>query len=131
MDLEERIREAEKELRELKEAAIKLGAPKGYSSGMSWELHDCIRGSKKKLDVYKLAEDIDRLTTLIEIDKRVLEMLRRNKDIEKTINELKTLKEKILYLRRLGYTVEETAEVLYVSPRHLYRLLKKYREEGD
>ena len=29
------------------------------------------------------------------------------------------------------YTVEEAAEVLYVSPRHLYRLLKKYKEEGE
>ena len=131
MELEEHIREAEKELKKLKEDAIKFASPKGYSSGTSWELHDCIHGSKKKLDIYKLAEDIDRLTTLIEIDKRVLKMLKQNKDVEETINELKTLKEKLLYLRKLGYTVEEASECLYISTRHAYRLLRKYKEEGD
>ncbi len=131
MELEEHIRETEKELKKLKEDAIKFASPKGYSSGTSWELHDCIRGSKKKLDIHKLAEDIDRLTTLIELDKRVLKMLKQNADVEEKLGKLKTLKEKIIYLRQLGYTVEETAEVLYVSPRHLYRLLKKYKEEGE
>ena len=130
MELEEHIREAEKELKKLKEDAIKFASPKGYSSGTSWELHDCIRGSKKKLDIYKLAEDIERLSTLIEIDKRVLEMLKRNRDADEKVKELKTNEEKITYLRKLGLTVEEIAEVIWISPRHIYRILKKMRE-GD
>ena len=131
MELEEHIREAEKELKKLKEDALKFASPKGYSSGTSWELHDCIHGSMKKLDIYKLAEDIDRLTTLIEIDKRVLDMLKRNRDAEEKVKELKTNEEKITYLRKLGLTVEEVAEVIWLSPRHVYRILKKMKEEGD
>ena len=130
MELEEHIRETEKELKKLKEDAIKFASPKGYSSGTSWELHDCIHGSKKKLDIYKLAEDIERLSTLIEIDKRVLDMLKRNRDAEEKVKELKTNEEKITYLRKLGLTVEEIAEVIWISPRHIYRILKKMRE-GD
>ena len=129
--LEEHIRDTEKELKDLERTVIKAAGPKGYGHGMSYELHDNIRGSKKEIDIYKIAEEITRLKTIIEIDKRVLKMLKQNSEIEETLKELKSTKEKILYLKKLGYTTEEVAEVLYISPRHVYRLLKKYKEEEE
>ena len=130
-ELKEHIKEKERELREIKEKAIRFSAPKGYSSGTSYEDYDCIHGSKQKVDIYRLAEDIQRLETLIEIDKSVLKMLEQNKDVEEKLGELKSMKEKLLYLKQLGYTTEDASECLYISTLHAYMLLMKYKEEGD
>ena len=63
--LKEEIKEKENELRTIKEKAVLFSAPKGYSKGTSYEIHDCIHGSKKSVDIYKLAEEIERLEVLI------------------------------------------------------------------
>ena len=76
--------------------------------------------------------DIERLETLIEIDKHILRELEKEKDIEKKINEIESMEEKLVYLRKLGLTVEEASEVLYISTRQAYRYLRRIRErEGD
>jgi DNA-directed RNA polymerase specialized sigma24 family protein len=42
------------------------------------------------------------------------------------------MEEKLVYLRKLGLTVEEASEVLYISTRQAYRYLRRVRErEGD
>ena len=131
-DLRSHIKEKEKELREIKESAIRYSAPMGYPSGTSYEDYDCIHGSKKKIDIYKLAEDIQRLEALIEIDKHILRELEKEKDIEKKVNEIESMEEKLVYLRKLGLTVEEASECLYISTRQAYRYLRRVRErEGD
>ena len=131
-ELKEHIKEKEKELREIKETAIRYSAPMGYPSGTSYEDYDCIHGSKKKIDIYKLAEDIQRLEALIEIDKHILRELEKEKDIEKKINEIESMEEKLVYLRKLGLTVEEASECLYISTRQAYRYLRRIRErEGE
>ena len=131
-DLKNCIREKEKELQKIKEDAIRYSAPMGYPSGTSYEDYDCIHGSKKKVDIYKLAEDIQRLETLIEIDRHILRELEREKDFEKKINEIESMEEKLVYLRKLGLTVEEASECLYISTRQAYRYLRRIRErEGD
>ena len=129
-ELRSHIKEKEKELREIKEAAIKYSAPKGYPSGTSYELHDNIHGSKKEIDIYKLAENIEKLETLIEVEKKILERLIKEKDIEEKIHDLETIDERVIYLRRIGYTVEEIAETVFLSPRQVYRYLRRVRE-GD
>ena len=126
------IREKEYELRTIKEKAVFFSAPKGYSKGTSYEIHDCIHGSKKSVDIYKLAEEIERLEVLIDIDKHILRELEKEKDIEKKINEIESMEEKLVYLRKLGLTVEEASECLYISTRQAYRYLRRVRErEGD
>ena len=69
--LKREIKEKEYELRTIKEKAVLFSAPKGYSKGTSYEIHDCIHGSKKSVDIYKLAEEIERLEVLIDIDKHI------------------------------------------------------------
>ena len=130
-DLKNCIREKEKELQKIKEDAIKYSAPMGYPSGTSYEDYDCIHGSKKKIDIHKLAEDIQRLETLIEIDKHILKQLEKEKDIEKKVNEIEGMEQKLAYLRKLGLTVEEASECFYISTRQSYRYLRRIREREE
>ena len=130
-ELKEHIKEKEKELQKIKEDAIRYSAPMGYPSGTSYEDYDCIHGSKKRVDVETLMRDIERLETLLEIDKHILRELEKEKDIEKKINEIESMEEKLVYLRKLGLTVEEASEVLYISTRQAYRYLRRIREREE
>ena len=130
--LKEEIKEKEYELRTIKEKAILFSGPKGYSKGTSYEIHDCIHGSKKSIDIYKLAEEIERLEVLIDIDKHILRELEKNRDIDEKLKQIESMEEKLVYLRKLGLTVEEASECLYISTRQAYRYLRRVRErEGD
>ena len=130
-ELKEHIKEKEKELQKIKEDAIRYSAPMGYPSGTSYEDYDCIHGSKKRVDVETLMRDIERLEALIEIDKHILKQLEKEKDIEKKINEIESMEEKLVYLRKLGLTVEEASECLYISTRQAYRYLRRIREREE
>ena len=130
-ELRSHIKEKEKELREIKEKAIRYSAPMGYPSGTSYEDYDCIHGSKRKIDIYKLAEDIQRLETLIELDKHILKELEKNRDINEKLEQIENIDDKIVFLKRLGFTNEETAEYCYISVRQLYRHLRKMKEMED
>ena len=130
-DLRSHIKEKEKELREIKETAIRYSAPMGYPSGTSYEDYDCIHGSKRKIDIYKLAEEIERLEVLIDIDKHILRELEKAKDIEKKVNEIESIDDKIAFLRKLGLTVEEVASTIWMSERQIYRHLRRMKEMED
>ena len=129
--LKETIYNLKKELMELKRKSVKFCCPKGYSTGTSYELHDNIRGSKKEIDIYKLAENIEKLEMLIEIDKHILRELERSQDIEKKVNEIENTDDKIAFLRKLGLTVEEIASTIWMSERQIYRHLRKMKEMED
>ena len=130
-DLRSHIKEKEKELREIKETAIRYSAPMGYPSGTSYEDYDCIHGSKRKIDIYKLAEEIERLEVLIDIDKHILRELEKNRDIDEKLKQIESMEEKLVYLRKLGLTVEEASECLYISTRQAYRYLRRIREREE
>ena len=130
-ELKEHIKEKEKELQKIKEDAIRYSAPMGYPSGTSYEDYDCIHGSKKKVDIYKLAEDIQRLETLIEIDKHILRELEKNKDLDEKLKQIENTDDKIAFLRKLGLTVEEIASTIWMSERQIYRHLRKMKEMED
>ena len=129
--LKEEIKEKEYELRTIKEKAVLFSAPKGYSKGTSYEIHDCIHGSKRSIDIYKLAEEIERLEVLIDIDKHILKELEKAKDIEKKLNEIESIDDKIAFLRKLGLTVEEIASTIWMSERQIYRHLRRMKEMED
>jgi hypothetical protein len=130
-ELKEDIKEKEKELQKIKEDAIRYSAPMGYPSGTSYEDYDCIHGSKKRIDVEVLMRDIERLETLIDIDKHILKQLVEEKDIERKINEIESVDDKIAFLRKLGLTVEEIAGTIWMSERQIYRHLRKMKEMED
>ena len=127
-ELKEHIKEKENELREIKEKAIRYSAPMGYPSGTSYEDYDCIHGSKRKIDIYKLAEEIERLEVLIDIDKHILKELERNRDIDEKLKQIENIDDKIAFLKRLGFTNEEIAESIYLSVRQVYRRLRNMKE---
>ena len=126
--LKEEIKEKEYELRTIKEKAVLFSAPKGYSKGTSYEIHDCIHGSKKSVDIYKLAEEIERLEVLIDIDRHILKELEKNRDINEKLQQIENIDDKIAFLKKLGFTNEETAEQCYISVRQLYRRLRNMKE---
>ena len=130
-DLKNCIREKEKELQKIKEDAIRYSAPMGYPSGTSYEDYDCIHGSKKRVDVEVLMRDIERLETLIQIDKHILKQLEEEKDLERKISEIENTDDKIAFLRKLGLTVEEIASTIWMSERQIYRHLRKMKEMED
>ena len=78
-----------------------------------------------------MAENIEKLETLIEIEEKILEGLIKEKDIEEKIRDLETIDERVMYLRRIGYTVEEIAETVFLSVRQTYRILRRVREENE
>ena len=129
--LKEEIRNAKKELNEILDKAIKHSAPKGYSEGSSYEDYDCIHGTKKKVDIERLLQDIDRLKVFIEINESILKSLEKNKNIEEKLNEIEDMNDKIIFLKQLGYTNEEVAELCYISVRQLYRRLRRIKEMED
>ena len=130
-ELRSHIKEKEKELREIKETAIRYSAPMGYPSGTSYEDYDCIHGSKKRVDIETLMRDIERLETLVELDKHILRELEKAKDIEKKVNEIESIDDKIAFLRKLGLTVEEVASTIWMSERQIYRHLRRMKEMED
>ena len=129
--LKEEIRNAKKELNEILDKAIKHSAPKGYSEGSSYEDYDCIHGTKKKVDIERLLQDIDRLKVFIEINESILKGLERNKNIKEKLDEIEDMNNKIIFLKQLGYTNEEVAEECYISVRQLYRRLRRIKEVED
>ena len=129
--LKEEIKEKEYELRTIKEKAVLFSAPKGYSKGTSYEIHDCIHGSKRSIDIYKLAEEIERLEVLIDIDKHILKELERNRNIDEKLKQIESIDDKIAFLRKLGLTVEEIASTIWMSERQIYRHLRKMKEMED
>ena len=126
--LKEEIRNAKKELNEILDKAIKHSAPKGYSEGSSYEDYDCIHGTKKKVDIERLLQDIDRLKVFIEINESILKSLEKNKNVQEKLSEIEDINDKIIFLKQLGYTNEETAELCYISVRQLYRRLRNMKE---
>ena len=129
--LKREIKEKEYELRTIKEKAVLFSGPKGYSKGTSYEIHDCIHGSKKSIDIYKLAEEIERLEVLIDIDKHILRELEKNRDIDEKLQQIESTDDKIAFLRKLGLTVEEIASTIWMSERQIYRHLRKMKEMED
>jgi hypothetical protein len=126
--LKEEIRNAKKELNEILDKAIKHSAPKGYSEGSSYEDYDCIHGTKKKVDIERLLQDIDRLKVFIEINESILKNLERNRNVEEKLSEIEDINDKIIFLKQLRYTNEEIAESIYLSVRQVYRRLRNMKE---
>ena len=130
-ELEERIKSNRKAIAELDEMFYKFSGPKGYPTGTSWQDYDCIRGSKKEWDVFKFAEEKQKLQMFIEIDKRILEQLKKNQAIITEIQNQPKNYDKVKYLKGLGYRNVEIAKLLDLTEQHICRIVRRIREENN
>ena len=130
-ELEERIKNNKKAIAELDEMFYKFSGPKGYPTGTSWQDYDCIRGSKKEWDVFKFAEEKQKLQMFIEIDKRILEQLKKNQAIITEIQNQPKNYDKVKYLKGLGYRNVEIAKLLDLTEQHICRIVRRIREENN
>lgn len=126
-DVEERIKHNKEALERLNKMIIKACSPKGLSSGTSYEDYDTIRGSRKEIDLFKFAEDKKILEIFIEIDECILEELKMNKYITESIKDIKGNYDRVVYLKKIGYSTKEIADKLNISDRHVRRIVKKYK----
>lgn len=129
-ELEDRIKRNKEALIELDEIFYKFNGPTGYPTGTSWQDYDCIRGGNKEMDLFTYVTDRERLKTFIEIDEKILENLKRNLKIKEDVKLLPKNADRVLFMKSMGYTNREIAEELYLSQRHVRRIVKKYYE-GD
>ena len=129
-ELEGRIKRNKEALIELDEIFYKFNGPAGYPIGTSWQDYDCIRGGNKEMDLFTYVTDRERLKTFIEIDEKILENLKRNLKIKEDVKLLPKNADRVLFMKSMGYTNREIAEELYLSQRHVRRIVKKYYE-GD
>ena len=126
--IEERIKENKETLAKLDKMFYELSGPAGYPTGTSWQDYDCIRGGNKEMDLLRYITDRERLKKLIEIDTEILENLKRNLKIKEDVKLLPKNADRVLFMKSMGYTNREIAEELYLSQRHVRRIVKKYYE---
>lgn len=123
-EIKQRLEKYKKDKDYILENVIKASAPSGYKESTSYLDADCIRGSRKEVDLAKTYEAIRLLENLIYLDELILDkMIKEEIEIPKRLEELPGNKEKVYYLRNVqGYTQERTAEILGISDRHVRRL---------
>ena len=123
--IEDRIIETKKQLKELDELYLKVFSPKGYKSGTSYNDYDTIPSGNKEyhLDQYCLQKN--KLETLLMIDRNILSNLKRDINVDETLKLLSDNTLKVKFLRIVaGYTQNETAEKLGISESSVYRMAK-------
>ncbi|WP_040191038.1 ECF-type sigma factor family protein [Clostridium culturomicium] len=123
--IEDRIIETKKQLKELDELYLKAFSPKGYKGGTSYNDYDTIPGGNKEyhLDQYCLQKN--KLETLLMIDRNILSNLKRDINVDETLKLLSNNTLKVKFLRIVaGYTQKETAEKLGISESSVYRMAK-------
>lgn len=124
-DVRKRIEDSERELMDLAEVYYKAFKPDGYKTSTSYLDADTIKGSKKELHLEDLAEEMMRIKNLIEVDKIILNSLERKIEIEVRLSELKSISDKVFFLRKVcKLTQAATAEVLGITDRHVRRIEK-------
>lgn len=126
-DVEERIENNKDALKRLNKMVLKACSPNGISSGTSYEDYDSIHGSRKEISLFKYAEDKRMLEAFIEIDSNILEELKKNRDIAKNIKDIKSNYDRVVYLKKVGYSTKQIADELNISDRHVRRIVRRYK----
>lgn len=123
-EIKQRLEKNRKDKEYILENVIKAAAPSGYKESTSYLDADCIRGSRKEVDLAKVYEALGQLDNLIYLDELILDkMIKEEVEIPKRLEELPGNKERVYYLRQVqGYTQERTAEILGISDRHVRRI---------
>lgn len=127
-EIQDRIEQNKKALKELDNKYLKAFAPEGYKSGTSYNDYDTIHGSRKELRVEDYIREREKIRVLIELDEQILSTEIAIAEDEKYLSKLKNKEDKIKYLRKVrGYTQERTAEILNVDVRTIQRIEKNMK----
>lgn len=122
-DMEYKISDIKKQLKDLDDMYLKAFSPKGYKSGTSYNDYDTIPGGNKEFHIEEYFAEKKRLETLLELDKQILLSLKREVDEKEYLELLNTNSQKVKFLRVVkGYTQAKTAEVIGVSERTVQRI---------
>ncbi|WP_040194771.1 helix-turn-helix domain-containing protein [Clostridium culturomicium] len=122
-DMEYKISDIKKQLKDLDDMYLKAFSPKGYKSGTSYNDYDTIPGGNKEFHIEEYFEEKKRLETLLDLDKQILLSLKREVDEKEYLELLNTNSQKVKFLRVVkGYTQAKTAEVIGVSERTVQRI---------
>ncbi|MEG1256627.1 hypothetical protein [Clostridium sp.] len=127
-DIEYKIIDIKKQLKDLEETYIKAYAPKEYSSGTSYNDYDTIHGGKKEFYIESYYDEKKRLETLLGLTEEVLLSLKRKIDTNEYLNLLTTNAQKVKFLRVVkGFTQVKTAELIGISERTVQNIESKYK----
>lgn len=127
-DIEYKIRQLKREIKELDRKYLKAYTPKGYGQGTSYNDYDTIPGGSKELHLESYYEERKRKETLLELNEEILLSLKMEVDTEEYLNLLTNNYQKVKFLRVVkGYTQEKASEKLGISERQVRRLERKIR----
>lgn len=131
IELEERIKRNKEALLELDKLMIRMSGPQGLPSGTSYELHDNIRGGNKEIDLFKYVTDRERLKTFIEIDEKILSNLIKNLKLKEDIKLMPNNSDRVILMKSLGYSTKQIADELFISDRHIRRIIRRYYKKDE
>lgn len=122
-DMEYKISDIKKQLKDLDDMYLKAFSPKGYKSGTSYNDYDTIPGGNKEFHIEEYFEEKKRLETLLDLDKQILLSLKREVDEKEYLELLNTNSQKVKFLRVVkGYTQAKTAEIIGINERTVRRI---------
>lgn len=125
-----RIEKNRKDMEELKNIYYKAAMPDGYSTGTSYNDYDSIHGSRKEYHIEDLFEELKRLENMIYVDEEIIRSLERKLEVEARLSLIDSNKEKVRFLRMVvGYTQNETGNILKISERQIQRIEKEIKNE--
>lgn len=122
-DMEYKISDIKKQLKDLDDMYLKAFSPKGYKSGTSYNDYDTIPVGNKEFHIEDYYEQRKKLETLLELNEQILLNLKLEVDEKEYLELLTTNAQKVKFLRRVkGYTQAKTAEVIGINERTVQRI---------
>lgn len=122
-ELESRVFDIKRQLRELDKKYLKGFAPKEYGKGTSYNDYDTIPGGNKELHLEDYYTEKKRLETLLELTEDILLSLKREVDEKEYLELLSNNYQKVKFLRIVkGYTQAKTSEIIGISERQVQRI---------
>ena len=126
--IENQIRKNERLIERLLSTYYAAFSPEEYPTGTSYLDADTIHGTRKELHIEYLPDEINRIREMIEVDKIILNSLKRKVNIEVKLSELDNVQDKVKFLRRvMKLNQKGTAEILGMSERQIRRIDKKIK----
>lgn len=126
-ELESRVFDIKRQLRELNKKYLKGFAPKGFKGGTSYNDYDTIPGGNKELHMEDYFSEKKRLETLLELTEDILLSLKREVDEKEYLELLSNNYQKVKFLRIVkGYTQAKTAEILNIGLRTVQRIEENF-----
>ncbi|NEZ47976.1 hypothetical protein FDF74_12365 [Clostridium niameyense] len=129
-EIKNRIKKNKELLEELKKEYLLCCKPQGYPKATSYVDADNIHAGRKEYNIIEFVDRVRVLEHLIYIDLEILKNFEKDERINNKLRNLKTLEDKIYYLRKVeGLKQDTVAKMLYISTRHLQRIEKNLNKK--